>query len=179
METLAPPVGTKVKLRAFEEKDLPQVIAWRNDLEVRDGVLWPVETFSKVEAERWLKAVSDEKDLTRVTFAVTLASSGRLVGLTNLTRIDLAEGIGYFGVVIGEKDCWGQGLARESLELMLRHAAALKLRKVLLEVVSYNTRAIELYKRHGFATEGILKKQSFRNGSYHDLHIMSKFTEHI
>ena len=50
-------------------------------------------------------------------------------------------------MVIGEKDCWGRGVGGETLRLMLGRAAALGLRKVLLEVASDNPRAIELYRR--------------------------------
>jgi len=168
-------IGKQVRLRPFRRTDLPRVIAWRHDEELRRGALWGDASFGLREAQRWLRAVSDGVDASRLTCAVELRASGRLVGLTNLTRIDRRSGTAYFGVVIGEKDCWGQGLARETLTLMLRRAAGLGLRKVLLEVAGDNPRAIALYQRAGFETEGMLRRHLPRGPDFVDVLIMAVF----
>jgi RimJ/RimL family protein N-acetyltransferase len=165
----------RVRLRTFRPADLARVIAWRRDDDLRRGALWSDAPFGIREAQRWLRAVSDGFDTTRLTFAVELRPSSRLVGLTNLTRIDRRGRTAYFGVVIGEKDCWGQGLAYETLQLMLKRAAKLGLRKVLLEVASDNPRAIALYRRAGFETEGVLRRQLPRGRTFVDILIMAVF----
>ena len=170
-----PVAGELVRLRPFRQSDLPRVIAWRRDDELRRGALWGDTPFGMREARRWLRAVSERADPSRVTFAIELLESRRLVGLTNLTRIDHHTGTAYFGVVIGEKDCWGKGIARETLRLMLRRAAALRLRKVLLEVASDNPRAIALYQRTGFETEGVLRQHLPRGQGFADVIIMAVF----
>jgi RimJ/RimL family protein N-acetyltransferase len=165
----------RVRLRTFRRADLARVIAWRRDEDLRRGALWSDAPFGIREAQRWLRAVSDGFDTTRLTFAVELRPSSRLVGLTNLTRIDRRSRTAYFGVVIGEKDCWGQGIAHETLLLMLRRAAKLGLRKILLEVASDNPRAIALYRRAGFETEGVLRRQLPRGHTFVDILIMAVF----
>ena len=167
--------GEQVRLRAFRREDLPRVIAWRRDDELRRGALWSEAPFGSREARRWLRAVSDGADPSRVTMAVELRDSRRVVGLTNLTRIDRRAGTAYFGIVIGEKDCWGKGIATESLRLMLRRAASLRLRKVLLEVAADNPRAIALYRRAGFQTEGVLRQQLVRPEGFVDILVMAFF----
>jgi RimJ/RimL family protein N-acetyltransferase len=170
-----PTVAPQVRLRPFRRGDLPRVIAWRHDADVRRGALWSEAPFGPREAQRWLRAVSDGVDPSRLTFAVELRPSGRLVGLTNLSRIDRRSGTAYFGVVIGEKDCWGRGIAFDALSLMLRRAAGLGLRKVLLEVAADNPRAIALYRRAGFETEGVLRRQLPRGAVFMDVLIMAVF----
>jgi RimJ/RimL family protein N-acetyltransferase len=167
----------QVRLRAFTRVDLPRVIAWRRDPELRRGALWGDGPFGAREAQRWLRAVSGGIDPTRITLAMELKETGRLVGLTNLTRIDRRAGTAYFGVVVGEKDCWGKGVARETLTLMLRRAMRLRLRKVLLEVASDNPRAVTLYLRAGFDTEGVLRRQLPREQGYVDVLIMAVFLD--
>jgi RimJ/RimL family protein N-acetyltransferase len=167
--------GKRVRLRPFCRADLPQVIAWRRDDEVRRGASWSDAPFGAREAQRWLRAVTDGVDPSRLTFAVEIRAPARLVGLTTLTRIDRRAGTAYFGVVIGEKDCWGQGIAHEALRLMLRRAAALGLRKVLLEVAADNPRAIALYGRAGFETEGVLRRQIARGRDLVDVLVMATF----
>jgi RimJ/RimL family protein N-acetyltransferase len=166
---------TEVRLRPFRADDLSRVIAWRNDPEVRTGALWGPEPFGTIEAERWLRTVSENADPTRLTFAIELVEDGRLVGLTNLTRIHRRSGTAYFGVVIGEKDVWGRGVARRTVSLMLGHAVELRLRKILLEVAADNTRAVEIYRRAGFEVEGVLKRQVLRDGGHEDLLVMARF----
>jgi len=150
-------------------------MAWRRDAELRRGALWGDAPFGARQAQRWLRAVSDVVDRSRLTLAVELRASGRLVGLTSLTRIDRRAGTAYFGIVIGEKDCWGQGVGRESLRLMLARAAELRLRKVLLEVAADNTRALELYRGAGFQTEGVLQRQLPRPDGFVDVIVMAYF----
>ena len=180
--------GEQVRLRPFRREDLPRVIAWRRDEELRHGALWGDAPFGTREAQRWLRAVTVAVDPTRATFAIDLKGSGRLVGLTTLTRIDRRSGTAYFGVVIGEKDCWGRGIAREAsaagigrdaaleaLHLVLRRAAAMRLRKVLLEVASDNPRAIALYRRAGFEMEGVLRRHLPRGSDFVDVLVMAAF----
>ena len=169
--------GEQVRLRPFRREDLPRVIAWRRDEELRRGALWSEAAFGPREAQRWLRAVSNGADASRVTLAVELLADSRLVGLTNLTRIDRRAGTAYFGIVIGEKDCWGKGVASESLRLMLRRAAGLRLRKVLLEVAADNPRAVALYRRAGFETEGVLRRQLVRPDGLVDVIVMAFFFE--
>ncbi len=168
-------VGEQVQLRPFRRADLSRLIDWRRDDDLRHGALWSDAPFGPREAQRWLRAVGDGADPTRVTLAVALRAESRLVGLSTLSRIDRRAGTAYFGIVIGEKDCWGRGVAAEALRLMLDHAAALGLRKVLLEVAADNPRALALYRRVGFETEGLLRRQVARTDGFVDVIVMAIF----
>jgi RimJ/RimL family protein N-acetyltransferase len=52
---------------------------------------------------------------------------------------------------------------------------SLGLRKVLLEVAGDNPRAIALYRRAGFETEGVLRRQLRRGPECVDVLIMAAF----
>jgi len=56
-------------------------------------------------------------------------------------------------------------------------AAALRLRKVLLEVAADNPRTVELYRRAGFQTEGVLRRQLARPEGFVDVIVMAFFFE--
>jgi RimJ/RimL family protein N-acetyltransferase len=58
---------------------------------------------------------------------------------------------------------------------MLRQGVSLGLRKVLLEVAGDNPRAIALYRRAGFETEGVLRRQLRRGPECVDVLIMAVF----
>ena len=165
----------EVRLRAFRRDDLPRLIVWRDDAEIRRTALWGRARFGPKEAERWLRSLG--VDRSRVTLAIELRGSARLVGLTVLNRVDPHSRTAYFGIVVGEKDCWGRGIARQALALMLRRAAAMRLRKVLLEVAADNPRAMRLYRRAGFHVEGVLRAQLARPEGFVDLIIMAIFLD--
>jgi len=163
----------KVRLRPFRRDDLPRLIVWRDDAEIRRTALWGNARFGPKEAERWLRSLG--MDRSRMTLAIELRGSARLVGLTVLNRVDQHARTAYFGIVVGEKDCWGRGIARQALGLMLRRAATMRLRKVLLEVAADNPRALRLYRSAGFHVEGVLRDQLARPDSFVDLIIMAIF----
>ena len=146
-----PILGERVALRPFRRADLPRVIGWRNDPQVRAGALWPEGTFGAREAERWLRAISAARS--RLTLGVELRHEARLVGLTNLSGINGGAGSAHFGIVVGDKACWGRGIARETLGLMMERAAAMGLRRVVLEVARDNARALALYEHFGFTAD--------------------------
>lgn len=49
----------------------------------------------------------------------------------------------------------------------------LNLHRVCLTVLKTNERAIDLYNKLGFKTEGILRDEQFRDGHYIDVLVMS------
>jgi len=69
----------------------------------------------------------------------------------------------------------GIGAATSLFENLFNWAYVIKIHRIDLTVFTYNTPAINLYKKLGFETEGI-KKDSFKvDGAFVDEYIMSKF----
>ncbi len=69
------------------------------------------------------------------------------------------------GIFIGDTSAWGRGHGREAMSLMLDHAfETLNLNRVWLHVYEYNERAIRLYTRLGFTTEGVLRQDRYHGG---------------
>ena len=80
------------------------------------------------------------------------------------------------GIIIGETDEQGKGYGKEVMELIIDYAFnTLNLNKVIVEVVEYNKRALEVYKKLGFIEEGRLKKHYYADGEYFDVIILAIF----
>jgi RimJ/RimL family protein N-acetyltransferase len=61
----------------------------------------------------------------------------------------------------------GKGYGTEAVKLLLKFAFNdLNLNKVYLKVFQNNERAIKCYLKAGFVKEGLLRKESFIDGSY-------------
>ena len=79
---------------------------------------------------------------------------------------------GGFGMVV-QKQVWGLGIGGLMLDTLIQWARESRIvTKINLQVRSDNHRAIALYQRKGFVTEGTLHKEIFLNGQYFDTYWM-------
>jgi|688.fasta_scaffold536188_2 RimJ/RimL family protein N-acetyltransferase len=77
-----------------------------------------------------------------------------------INPINHIHGFGEYGIMIGDIDSWEKGYAFEASQLVIDFCFNIfKLRKIILGVLIENKSAIELYKKIGFQTEGVLKIQ--------------------
>ena len=81
-----------------------------------------------------------------------------------------------YGIMIGDKSYWGKGVANEISKIILEHCFnVLNIRKITLGVIGKNKKALNLYEKLGFETEGILKNHVFVNGEYLNVYRMAIF----
>jgi len=153
--------GENVRLRAVEESDLPLLVRWMNDPEVR----------------HWLHH-SDRPDATvesvRGRFGLTETQEGQAVGHVALLQVDPHHKRAELAITIGEKDCWSRGYGTDAIRAVLRHAFQdLGLRRVDLHTDADNARGIRCYEKCGFVREGVMRQRRLRYGKPLDMVLMS------
>lgn len=79
--------------------------------------------------------------------------------------------IGELGMSV-IRDYWGQGIGKALLQALIDWAPSAGVTKLVLRVRSDNQRAIALYRRVGFVTEGVQSRGMQISGRYHDLEFM-------
>jgi diamine N-acetyltransferase len=181
-------IGERVRLRALERDDLPTLVRWMNDPDVRRNLL-VFEPISTMAEERWLEGLLDRPD--DYVFGVdALAPTGhsltgpghlpssadrladgdwRHIGNVGLHGLNRHHRRAEIGIVIGEKDSWGVGYGSEALALMMRFAFhELGLHRVELEVFENNLRAIKTYRALGFVEEGVRREAIYQGGRFID-----------
>lgn len=147
--------GQKVGLGPLRrEVIVPLGVKWMNDLDVTRTLGVAAGRPLTLEAEEaWYERAS--KTESEVHFLVYELATTRVIGSTTLTRIDFFNRTAVFGILIGEKDCWGKGFGTETTRLMLDYAFnVLDLHNVMLSVFSYNERGIRAYTKAGFKEIG-------------------------
>jgi len=108
--------------------------------------------------------------------ALVALIDGNVVGDVGLTRY--AGRRAHAGSIgMGVHDAFrGQGIARALIgEILMIADRWLNLQRLELTVYIDNDRAIRLYERNGFATEGHFKHFAFRDGAYVDALTMARF----
>ncbi len=156
-------VGEQVALGPLRRDLLPLYLKWINDFEVtRTLDLSPRPWTWEAEQEWFDRASRDDHD---VHFTIYERDSLRPIGSTGLRHIDPVHGTAEFGIMIGERDCWGRGYGTEATRLVLGYAFhTLGLHNIMLRVFSGNERAIRAYLRAGFRIIG-RRREARRQGA--------------
>lgn len=101
-------------------------------------------------------------------FLVEEQSSGALLGITSLHRIDWARrcaGLGYWI----RRCAWGKGAATEAAEAVIEHAFCdLTLNRLELHVAPDNPASLRVVEKLGFQREGLARDAELVDGEYRD-----------
>lgn len=82
-----------------------------------------------------------------------------------------------FGVCV-LKDYWGYGIGTNLLKETIKWADSTEIKKITLNVLETNEKAIMLYKNYGFEEEGVLKRDKLlSDGNYYNTVIMGRYKE--
>lgn len=82
-----------------------------------------------------------------------------------------------FGVCV-LKDFWGYGIGKNLLKESISWADSNSIKKITLNVLETNDKAIKLYEKLGFKIEGILKNDKIlSDGKYYNTIIIGRFNE--
>lgn len=148
-------------------------VAWMNDPEVY-CFLETGGDYSKEELKDYLTQVENQPNL--LFWAIIRKDNCQHIGNIKIDPVNKRHGIAEYGILMGDRQSWGKGYAREASEAVIDYCfSELKLRKINLGVVEDNLAAVGLYDRLGFKKEGHLEKHGIYNGKYCDCHRMALF----
>ncbi len=150
----------RVTLRPSTREDIPLRVRWLNDPEVTEFTGVDVGKVTPESTERYLAEKTNPDWMIEV--------DGRPIGCCDL-RVDEAARQAGFGIVIGEKECWGHGYGTQALREVLRIAfEELGLHRVHLVAFATNHRAIWCYAKCGFRCEGAHRQSFWKRGHWRD-----------
>ncbi len=158
--------GDRIRLRAPALEDLSTFTRWFADPEVTRYLLrrYPPSPAQEVG---WFEGMApSEKDL---VWAVVLKDGDLVIGVIGLHRIDWPHRHPWIEIVVGERSAWGRGCATEAMRLGTDHAfRELGLQKVLASVYRGNERSICMAEKLGYRQCGLLRRNVFFAGEWHD-----------
>jgi RimJ/RimL family protein N-acetyltransferase len=160
--------GSIVYLRPLERTDLTETyLGWLNDAEVTRYMETGTFPATMHDLEKFYQGVAGST--TQVIFAVADRKSHRHIGNAKLGPINWVHRHAMFGIMIGDKKFWGQGIGQEATRLMVEYAfRRLNLNRVTLGVFAEHESAVRCYENVGFRVEGRFRQDLFRDGEYKD-----------
>jgi RimJ/RimL family protein N-acetyltransferase len=166
-------VGERVRLRPIERDDLPRFVAWFGDPEVRRhlDLYLPL---SMAQEERWFESLQERLDKQEAVLLAIDTAEGTHIGSVGLMPIHWKDRSAELGIAIGDRSYWDKGYGSDAVRTALQIAfREMNLHRVFLRVHDDNARGIRCYKKVGFRHEGTMRESTFKDGEYHDVHVMS------
>ncbi len=166
--------GEKVILRAVEREDLKRLHQLEGDVELMllgDGD-WQPTPFAAAEKRFDKYLDSDEKNW----FVIEV--NGTVIGSIGLHRIERRDGTAQLGISIYDREYLSQGYGRDAINVLLDWAFRIRnYRRIWLDTLANNERAIRSYRACGFVEEGRLRRHFYHNGEYVDAVLMGILRE--
>ncbi len=117
-------IGQRVALGPYNRELLPFDLKWVNDFEVTRHFHERLAPWTKERREAHYERYS-QGGPDPAYFTVYERETLRPIGFTYLEAIDHLHRTATFGILLGEKDCWGKGYGTETTRLMLDYAFTL------------------------------------------------------
>lgn len=162
--------AAEIHIRHAEPDDYPAV----HTIYAQSSVIWGTLQLPLPSKERWRKRLAEPAEGFYNLVAVVDDQIVGQLGLHTAPNYPRRQHVGQLGM--GVHEAWqGQGVGRVLMQAAIDLADKwLNLRRLELEVYTDNTRAIALYKRFDFETEGLKRDFAFRDGMYVDAYAMAR-----
>jgi len=140
-------------------------LGWLSDPEVNVYLESSHVQYSMKDLVDYVQQMASREDV--LFWAIRLKENDKHIGNIKLEGIDMHHRRAEYGILVGDKAEWGKGYAFETSRTVVNYCfKTLSLNKITLGVVENNVRAIEVYKRLGFVTEGVNKHHGYYNGQW-------------
>lgn len=162
----------RVYLRAFETDDYKTTIKWRKDDVIWDMLGGTKYFVSEAYEKQWIEnTIFNSKD---VKLAVCLVENDKHIGNVYMTNINEINRSCVSHVLIGEKEYWGHGYAREALLLAIDYMFNERnIHRIQANVLVSNVASLKMHEKCGYKQEGTLREAVYKNGKYQDQYVMA------
>ena len=173
--------GNTINLVEFTSRHLenPNYFIWLRDISVVNtiGRLDYLINLSYNDVQDYINNLLASSD--NCLFAIETIE-GEFIGTLKIGHIDWRTGTADIGIMIGDKDYWGKGVAKESISLACNYAFDfLCLRKLSSGCAAQNIAMVKAFESIGFKKEGQIRKKLLISGNYDDHILFGVFIDEL
>jgi RimJ/RimL family protein N-acetyltransferase len=165
-------------LREFKAEDWAEVLAYQSDN--RYLQYYPFIERSVEDVKVFIQMFLDQQEQqprTKFQLAITLKSSGRLIGNCGVRQEKPGAHQGEIGYELSP-DYWGQGFATETAQVMVDFGfSGLHLHRIWAECIADNQRSARVLEKLGMRLEGRLRENQFFKGRWWDTLVYALLAE--
>jgi len=161
-----------IRLRELERADIPVINRWRRNRALTATIGAPHRHIGIEIDERWFESYLQRRG-TDVRCAVCIDDEPELIGLTSLTSIDPIHKHAEYHMLLGDRAEHGRGVGTFATREMVRHGLFdLNLHRIYVSILDSNPAARRMCEKAGFRHEGTMREAAFKEGRYHDVHLL-------
>ena len=124
-----------------------EYVNWMNDEKVNQHL----ESGGDYTLEKLTAYLKEVEDNPKYFWAIILKGENKHIGNIKIDPIDLNHLLGEYGIMIGDRNVWGKGIAKEASKSVIDFCFnTLNLTQINLGVKKNNLKAISLYEKLGF-----------------------------
>ena len=158
-------VGEKIILREIRESDLGLLNKLINDPDINKMTVGSSKKVSMEEQIKWFKSLKSSAD---VRFIIA-DKDGAPLGTCIINQIDKNNKSCSIGIKL-DKSSQGKGIGSETIQLIIPYIFnKLKMHRIFVEILEYNTASIRLFEKSGFKLEGTHIDAIYKNGKFNNL----------
>ncbi len=163
--------GKRIKLRRFEEKDIPFYLKHIQDIN-SIGEFWPKNLITEKDIRKEFNETGFWSEKSGKLFIEN--EDGEIIGNMNLFKgIPYVEGY-EIGYRIYEDKNRGKGYMTEALSLFASYLFAVKpIKRLQVNAVENNIASCKVALKSGFSYEGTIRNAYYSDGEYHNIKMHS------
>lgn len=144
-----------VRLEILQEKDVARIVEWNRGTDEDFLFMWAGNGYeypiTEEKIKRRFKEGVNRLHSDTYIFKIISTKNNDMIGTVELTKIDRVNAFGVIGRFLIESNNRGMGYGQSALHLLAEKAFKdLKLQKLALKVLDFNTAAIRCYENVGF-----------------------------
>ncbi len=162
-------VSSELRLRPLRLEDAPDIFAYSQDPSVSQHVLWNTH-HQLSDAVSFVKSILRKYEAGEVAeWGIELKREAIIVGTCGYVNFYAEHRRAEVGYALARR-LWGRGLASEALMAVVGYSfRTLGLNRIEARVTVDNLSSIRVLERAGFRREGLMARQLWFKGMYHDV----------
>lgn len=166
--------GNTTALRAIEKEDLKQLLAWRNNPNLRKYFREYRELSSEHQDFWYNNCVLNDKNT--IMFSIIKLDNYELIGACGLCYINWIDKNADFSIYIGYDEIYiDNTYADDASNVLLKYAfEEIGLHRVWAEIYEFDEQKKEMFNRLGFVLEGTQRETHWSLGKWWNSYLYSK-----
>jgi RimJ/RimL family protein N-acetyltransferase len=160
--------GKYIGLRSIDEKDLSQLLAWRNQEDYRQ-YFREYRELNKTQQSQWLESISQQNS-NSLMFSIVGLDTNELLGACGFCYLNLINKNADFSLYIGKDNLYiDDKYAVDTSRTLLKYGFnELGLHRVWAEIYDFDRKKNKLFKQLGFSIDGTHRDTYWHNGKWHN-----------
>lgn len=156
--------GSRIALRQLQKADVTQdYVGWMNDPEINRYLESRHDTLTLADCQKFV----EDRLADAWLFGIFVKDGGRHVGNIKLGSINRLYQRGDVGYLIGDRSCWGQGIATEAVGLVTRFGfGQLGLHRIEAGCYADNLASLRVLMKSGYTVEGFMRDYCILDGRW-------------